>query len=63
MVLTSGTDIVGMAVVQEEEDFEYLRTHYELKPWLDESKHTLGSRGLILHLLISPIFQRYRKTS
>lgn len=60
-VLLSEDQIVGAAVLREEEDFEYLKTHYELMYWLDENHHKAGSYGLIEYLVLSPIFQRHSR--
>lgn len=48
-----------LAVLKEEEDVEYLRTHYEMRHWLDEKRHRAGHHGLIEFGVISPIFKRH----
>lgn len=50
---------VGVAVLKEEDDVEYLKTHYELNNWFDELHHKAGSHGLIEHLILTPIFQKH----
>lgn len=49
---------VGVAILKEEEDVEYLKTHYELSNWFNERHHKTGSYGVIEHLILTPIFQK-----
>lgn len=60
VMLNSGTP-VGVAVLKEEEDVEYLKTHYELSNWFNERHHKTGSYGVIQHLVLTPIFQKHSR--
>lgn len=57
VMLSNGTP-VGIAVLKEEDDVEYLKTHYDLKNWFDERHNKTGSYGVIQHLTLTPIFQK-----
>lgn len=60
-VMLNGGVPVGIAIIKQEEDVEYLKTHYELNKWFDEGHHKAGSHGVIEHLLLTPIFQRHSR--
>lgn len=58
-VLACNGQTIGTAIVKEENDTEYVKTHYQLKQWLYENHHKHGCYGTITHFLVSPIFQRH----
>ncbi|GJQ85053.1 hypothetical protein Trydic_g3715 [Trypoxylus dichotomus] len=51
--------IIGLAILSDVEDLEYILSHYQLSTWTDISKHKVGQHGLIRHFVLSPIFQRH----
>lgn len=60
-VMLNRDNPIGIAVVKEEDDVEYLKTHYELSKWFDERHHKAGSHGVIEHLVLTPIFQKHSR--
>ncbi|KAI4454655.1 cilia- and flagella-associated protein 61 [Holotrichia oblita] len=53
--------IIGLAILSDVDDLEYIISHYQLATWTDMSKHKLGSRGCIIHFVLSPIFHRHSR--
>uniref|UniRef100_A0A1Y1KGI0 Cilia- and flagella-associated protein 61 N-terminal domain-containing protein n=2 Tax=Photinus pyralis TaxID=7054 RepID=A0A1Y1KGI0_PHOPY len=57
-LLTSENKIVGVAVIRQENENEYLNNHYNVNEWINEEYHKDDGRALLIHLVLSPIFQR-----
>ncbi|KAK9753849.1 Cilia- and flagella-associated protein 61, N-terminal domain [Popillia japonica] len=57
----SDTTLIGLAILSEVQDWEYIISHYQLATWTDTSKHKVGSRGCIVHFVLSPVFQRHNR--
>lgn len=53
--------IIGLAILSDVEDLAYIESHYQLATWTDMTKHKLGARGLLVHFVLSPIFQRHTR--
>ncbi|KAF5281306.1 hypothetical protein FQR65_LT14767 [Abscondita terminalis] len=60
-VMISEDKIVGVSVVKDETNFDYLKAHYILTEMLEEEHYKSASYGLLLHLVLSPIFLRHGK--
>ncbi|KAL3269154.1 hypothetical protein HHI36_008233 [Cryptolaemus montrouzieri] len=59
LIMTCENQIVGLAVISEHVDMDYLYAHYTLYKWIDESKHGGDTVGTLENFLIYPVFQRY----
>ncbi|EFA04891.2 Uncharacterized protein C20orf26-like Protein [Tribolium castaneum] len=51
--------MIGCAIVSEEEEHEYLELHYNVDPWLSPKETRFGTYGSLEQFLLSPIFQRH----
>lgn len=49
--------VVGVAMVREETDIEYLRAHYNIEAFIYYTHHRLYEHGHLLHFALNPIFQ------
>ncbi|CAH1279957.1 unnamed protein product [Diabrotica balteata] len=59
-VMLCDKEVVGIAIVSEEIDLDYLTSHYKLSE-VHASSFSPGSHGIIEIFVISPIFQRHDK--
>lgn len=50
--------VVGVAVILEEFNYNYLRTRYDLYP-VSAKFYKSGTQGVVDNIVVSPIFQRY----
>nr|XP_033795156.1 cilia- and flagella-associated protein 61 isoform X2 [Geotrypetes seraphini] len=55
------TQIVGVAIIRNEEDIEYIRSHYNIEDFIYFSHHQREEHGHLHHFAINPIFQHYGK--
>lgn len=53
------TQIIGCAVVCEEEEHEYLEVYYNIDAWISPKEARFGTYGCLEQFLISPVFQRH----
>lgn len=60
-LLFCDSHIIGLAILSDVNDLEYIISHYQLATWTDMSKHKLGNRGCIVHFVLSPIFHRHNR--
>lgn len=60
-VLLSEDRVVGLAIITDEENFEYFKSHYQTAYWIDEDHHKCDAHGFLEHLVLSPIFQRHSR--
>ncbi|CAH0549570.1 unnamed protein product [Brassicogethes aeneus] len=57
-LLTCEDDIIGMAVLSEFRDSDYLMGHYNISRWMDYRYHRTGCNGLIEYLVVTPVFHK-----
>ncbi|XP_029774006.1 cilia- and flagella-associated protein 61 isoform X1 [Suricata suricatta] len=53
--------IVGIAVIRDEMDIEYIRSHYNIEDFIYFSYHQQEEHGHLYHFALNPIFQHYTK--
>ncbi|XP_016067517.1 PREDICTED: cilia- and flagella-associated protein 61 [Miniopterus natalensis] len=53
--------IVGIAVVRDEMDIEYIRSHYNIEDFIYFSHHQREEHGHLYHFALNPIFRHYSK--
>ncbi|XP_030052087.1 cilia- and flagella-associated protein 61 [Microcaecilia unicolor] len=53
--------IVGVAIIRNEEDIEYIRSHYNIEDFIYFSHHQREEHGHLHHFAVNPIFQHYSK--
>ncbi|CAG9857665.1 unnamed protein product [Phyllotreta striolata] len=59
-VALTDNQVIGLAIVSEERDIDYLTAHYDLSV-INLKMYRSGTHGTLQCLLLSPIFQRYDK--
>nr|XP_015210027.1 PREDICTED: cilia- and flagella-associated protein 61 isoform X1 [Lepisosteus oculatus] len=53
--------IVGILIIRNEEDIDFIRSHYNIENFIYFSHHTMEEHGQLLHFALNPIFQHYAK--
>ncbi|KAI4464446.1 cilia- and flagella-associated protein 61 [Holotrichia oblita] len=53
--------IIGFAILSEENDIEYVNSHYQLSAWTDMNRHKVGCHGAINCFIMSPIFDKHTR--
>ncbi|XP_073930344.1 cilia- and flagella-associated protein 61 isoform X3 [Castor canadensis] len=53
--------IVGIAVIRNEMDIEYIRSHYNIEDFIYFSHHQREEHGRLHHFALNPIFRHYTK--
>ncbi|XP_053316609.1 cilia- and flagella-associated protein 61 [Spea bombifrons] len=53
--------IVGVSVLRNEEDIEYIRSHYNIEDFIYFNHHQRDEHGLLQHYTLSPIYKHYSK--
>ncbi|XP_007946388.1 cilia- and flagella-associated protein 61 [Orycteropus afer afer] len=53
--------IVGIAVIRNEMDIEYIRSHYNIEDFIYFSHHQHEEHGHLYHFALNPIFRHYTK--
>ncbi|XP_077606300.1 cilia- and flagella-associated protein 61 [Crocuta crocuta] len=53
--------IVGIAVIRDEMDIEYIRSHYNIEDFIYFSHHQREEHGHLYHFALNPIFRHYTK--
>ncbi|XP_075818490.1 cilia- and flagella-associated protein 61 isoform X2 [Microtus pennsylvanicus] len=53
--------IVGIAVIRQEMDIEYIRSHYNIEDFIYFSHHQQEEHGRLNHFALNPIFRHYTK--
>ncbi|CAK6447385.1 unnamed protein product [Pipistrellus nathusii] len=53
--------VVGIAVIRDEMDIEYIRSHYNIEDFIYFSHHQREEHAHLFHFAINPIFQHYTK--
>ncbi|XP_069862765.1 cilia- and flagella-associated protein 61 isoform X1 [Dipodomys merriami] len=53
--------IVGIAVIKNEMDIEYIRSHYNIEDFIYFSHHQREEHGHLFHFALNPIFRHYTK--
>ncbi|ERE71885.1 Acyl-CoA N-acyltransferase containing protein [Cricetulus griseus] len=53
--------IVGIAVIRQEMDIEYIRSHYNIEDFIYFSHHQQEEHGRLHHFALNPIFRHYTK--
>lgn len=53
--------IVGIAVIRNEMDMEYIRSHYNIEDFVYFSYHQQEEHGHLYHFVLNPIFHHYAK--
>nr|XP_036878416.1 cilia- and flagella-associated protein 61 isoform X2 [Manis javanica] len=53
--------IVGIAVIRNEMDIEYIRSHYNIEDFIYFNHHQRDEHGHLCHFALNPIFRHYTK--
>ncbi|XP_044753207.1 cilia- and flagella-associated protein 61-like isoform X2 [Coccinella septempunctata] len=59
LIMTCEKQIVGLAIISQKVDTNYLYAHFTLYKWTDEAKHGPGTLAMLENFLIYPVFQKY----
>ncbi|KAK9704483.1 Cilia- and flagella-associated protein 61, N-terminal domain [Popillia japonica] len=60
-IFQSGKTVIGFAILSEENDIEYVNSHYQLSAWTDMNRHKVGCHGTINCFIMSPIFDKHTR--
>ncbi|NXR04832.1 CFA61 protein, partial [Sagittarius serpentarius] len=53
--------IVGISVIRDEMDIEYIRSHYNIEDFIHFNYHQQEEHGHLYHFVLNPIFHHYTK--
>ncbi|KAM6280954.1 LOW QUALITY PROTEIN: cilia- and flagella-associated protein 61 [Porphyrio hochstetteri] len=53
--------IVGISVIRDEMDIEYIRSHYNIEDFIHFSHHQPEEHGHLYHFALNPVFHHYTK--
>ncbi|NXF36523.1 CFA61 protein, partial [Nyctibius bracteatus] len=53
--------IVGISVIRDEMDIEYIRSHYNIEDFINFNHHQQEEHGHLDHFVLNPIFRHYTK--
>ncbi|KAM6139598.1 cilia- and flagella-associated protein 61 [Phoenicopterus ruber ruber] len=53
--------IVGISVIRDEMDIEYIRSHYNIEDFIEFNHHQPEEHGHLYHFILNPIFHHYTK--
>ncbi|XP_068088540.1 cilia- and flagella-associated protein 61 isoform X2 [Hyperolius riggenbachi] len=53
--------IVGISILRNEEDIEYIRSHYNIEDFIYYNHHQRDEHGHLYHYALNPVFKRYCK--
>ncbi|KAM7117624.1 cilia- and flagella-associated protein 61 [Ciconia maguari] len=53
--------IVGVSVIRDEMDLEYIRSHYNIEDFIHFNYHQQEEHGHLYHFVLNPIFRHYTK--
>ncbi|XP_035754512.1 cilia- and flagella-associated protein 61, partial [Egretta garzetta] len=53
--------IVGVSVIRDEMDIEYIRSHYNIEDFIHFNYHQQEEHGHLYHFVLNPIFRHYTK--
>ncbi|KAM6208188.1 cilia- and flagella-associated protein 61 [Sarcoramphus papa] len=53
--------IVGISVIRDEMDIEYIRSHYNIEDFIQFNHHQQEEHGHLYHFVLNPIFHHYTK--
>ncbi|XP_049657073.1 cilia- and flagella-associated protein 61 isoform X1 [Accipiter gentilis] len=53
--------IVGVSVIRDEVDIEYIRSHYNIEDFIHFNHHQQEEHGHLYHFVLNPIFHHYTK--
>ncbi|NXQ84020.1 CFA61 protein, partial [Nyctibius grandis] len=53
--------IVGISVIRDEMDIEYIRSHYNIEDFINFNHHQQEEHGHLDHFVLNPIFHHYTK--
>ncbi|NXG17049.1 CFA61 protein, partial [Grallaria varia] len=53
--------IVGVSVIRDEMDIEYIQSHYNIEDFINFDYHQKEEHGHVCHFILNPVFHRYTK--
>ncbi|NXI90493.1 CFA61 protein, partial [Psophia crepitans] len=53
--------VVGVSVIRDEMDIEYIRSHYSIEDFIHFNDHQQEEHGHLYHFVLNPIFHHYTK--
>ncbi|XP_072799816.1 cilia- and flagella-associated protein 61 isoform X5 [Vicugna pacos] len=53
--------VAGVAVIRDEMDIEYIRSHYNIEDFIYFSHHQREEHGRLYHFALNPVFRHYTK--
>ncbi|NWJ06557.1 CFA61 protein, partial [Crypturellus undulatus] len=60
-VAEASDQIVGVSVIKDEMDIEYIHTHYNIEDFINFFHHQREEHGHLYHFVLNPIFRHYTK--
>ncbi|PIK43371.1 putative cilia- and flagella-associated protein 61 [Apostichopus japonicus] len=61
LVATCLNQIVGISITRQEEDIEYVRSHYNVEDFIYFNHHRRDQHGHLHHFALNPVFQHWSK--
>ncbi|KFQ07514.1 Uncharacterized protein C20orf26, partial [Leptosomus discolor] len=53
--------IVGISVIRDETDIEYIQSHYSIEDFINFNHHQQEEHGHLYHFVLNPVFHHYTK--
>ncbi|XP_010140683.1 PREDICTED: uncharacterized protein C20orf26 homolog, partial [Buceros rhinoceros silvestris] len=53
--------IVGVSVIRDEMDVEYIRSHYNIEDFINFNHHEQEEHGHLYHFILNPVFRHYTR--
>ncbi|NWR58567.1 CFA61 protein, partial [Bucorvus abyssinicus] len=53
--------IVGVSVIRDEMDIEYIRSHYNIEDFINFNHHKQEEHGHLYHFVLNPVFHHYTR--
>lgn len=60
-VAECGGQVVGVAITRQEEDIEYIRSHYNIEDFIYYNHHRRSEHAHLHHYALNPVFRHYSK--
>ncbi|XP_041062031.1 cilia- and flagella-associated protein 61 [Carcharodon carcharias] len=54
-------EIVGIAIIRNEENIEYIRSHYDIENFIYFNQHQREEHGHLYHFVLNPIFHQHTR--
>ncbi|NXN94399.1 CFA61 protein, partial [Rhinopomastus cyanomelas] len=54
-------EIVGVSIIRDEMDTEYIQSHYDIEDFIDFNQHDQEEHGHLQHFVLNPVFSYYAR--